>query len=163
MTVTPLGETLLYLIEPVAKVRPVNGRHSQQKRFSKIEVANKRLESERVKMIVIGSLDVDQRERLRIIADEIFKSDLKYENVDFHLVGVYLRTAMSKERLIKEGIWNLISRKSMREGVEDQLYILENWEDQEHGRVRQQEIRKREKRKRYISEKSLMNHWEKTV
>ena len=70
---------------------------------------------DKVKEVVIGSLDVypsiDQREGPRIVAEEFLKSRLEYDNVDYHLVGVYLSICMDRGRLEKEGILHLVQRR----------------------------------------------------
>ena len=69
------------------------------------------MEREGITEVVIGSLDVvalypsiDQEEGPKIVADEIRKSDLKYENVDMHLIGVYLGTMMNDSDLKKQPV-----------------------------------------------------------
>ena len=51
---------------------------------------------------------IDPTQGPRIIAEEVLKSSLQYENVNIHLLGVYLGTVMSKERQTREGTQGLV-------------------------------------------------------
>ena len=113
---TPLGETLSDLIEPVAKARTKQWEaQATEEVLRKIQETNTKLEEGRIKDIVVGSLDVealypsiDQIQGPRIVAEEVMKSPLKFDNIDTHLLGVYLATVLTKERQIKEGISKLL-------------------------------------------------------
>ena len=47
---------------------------------------------------------IDQKEGPRIVAEEIRKSYIMFDNIDFHMAEVYLGTIRNEDRLIKEGI-----------------------------------------------------------
>ena len=116
---TPLGETLSDLIEPVSKARQCQWEaQSTEEVIRKIEDTNEKLANLKIQDAVVGSLDVialypsiDQVEGPKTVAQEIRKSHLKFENIDLHLLGVYLGTRLSKERLRKEGVTHLIPRR----------------------------------------------------
>ena len=55
---------------------------------------------------------IDQDESPKIVADEIRKSDLDYDNMDMHLMGVYLGIMMNKSDLKKEGLDKLIPNRN---------------------------------------------------
>ena len=94
---TPLGEQLSDIIEPVSRARNVVWEaQSTEEVLRKIQEANIVLEREKVKDLMLGSLDVealypsiDQREGPRLVSEEVRKSQLKFENVDYHLAAVY--------------------------------------------------------------------------
>ena len=57
---TPLGEPLLDLIEPVAKARPSQWEaKSTEEVLYKFEMANERMETNNVKELIIGSLEIE--------------------------------------------------------------------------------------------------------
>ena len=77
--------------------------------------ANRKLEEDRVKKVMVGSLDVealypsiDQKEGPWIVANEVQKSKIQFENVNYHLSAVYLGTTMERERQVREGVAHLI-------------------------------------------------------
>ena len=83
-----------------------------------VEEASVKLREERVQELVIGSMDVralypslDIEASARIVSEEIIKSEIEYRGVDIKLAGVYLATALSKERQSREGIASLLPRK----------------------------------------------------
>ena len=79
-----------------------------------------KLKEKGVKKVIAGSLNVealyppiDQTEHPRIVANEVLKSEVQFENINFHLTAVYLGTIMDRTRQIKEGVARLIlSRKA---------------------------------------------------
>ena len=119
---TPLGEQLADIIEPVARSRTtVWEAQSTEEVLRKIKEANVILEKEKVQEIMLGSLDVealypsiDQREGPRLVSEEIRKSKLKFENIDYQLAAVYLGSTLTPERLAREGVSNLIPRRKAR-------------------------------------------------
>lgn len=116
---TPLGEILSDLIEPVAKARtPRWEAQSNEEVLRMIKSTNLRLENEGVKNVVIGSLDVialypsiSQTEGLKIITEEVMKSQIDYENVDMHLCGLYIDMMLTKDELRREGLNKLIPNR----------------------------------------------------
>ena len=50
----------------------------------------------------------------RLVAEEVRKSQLSFEDIDFHLAAVYLGSTMTPERQIKEGVRNLIPKRKIR-------------------------------------------------
>ena len=118
---TPIGETLSDIIEPVSLAREnIWESQSTEEVLRKIKEANLELKKEEAKEIMVGSLDVealypsiDQKEGPRIVAQEILKSKVKFENINYHLAAVYLAVTLDKARQEKEGIAHLLpSRKA---------------------------------------------------
>merc|ERR1711867_161661 len=81
---TPLGEQLSDLLEPVAKCRSkIWEAQSTEEVLRKIGEANLTVETQAVKQIIVGSLNVealypsiDQKEGPRLVSEEVFKSNL---------------------------------------------------------------------------------------
>ena len=78
---------------------------STEEVLRKIKEANAMLEKEGAREIMLGSLDVealypsiDQKEGPRIVAQEILKSKVKFENINYHLAVVYLGLVMDRNR-----------------------------------------------------------------
>ena len=88
---------------------------STEEMVTHIQEANKKIEESNKDSIMVGSMDVEalypsihQREGARIVAEEIVKSDIKYEGVDVRKAAVYLATTLDKERQTSEGIAHLL-------------------------------------------------------
>ena len=119
---TPLGEQLSDILEPVAKGRDVIWEsQSTEEVLRKIKEANEALEREKVKDIMVGSLDVealypsiDQVEGPRLVAEEVRRSKVQFENINYHIAAVYLGSTMSTERQTKEGVRDLIPKRKIR-------------------------------------------------
>ena len=74
-----------------------------------------RLDTEKDKELMVGSLDVealypsiDQKEGPKLVSEEVRKSRLKFEGINYRLTAVYLTSTMTPERQEKEGIRKLI-------------------------------------------------------
>ena len=84
---TPLDESISVLIEPVAKARPEQWEaQSTEEVLRIIKETNNRLREEKVKDVLVGSLDVealypsiDQIQGPKIVAEEVLKSSLQYD------------------------------------------------------------------------------------
>ena len=83
-----------------------------------IQETNCKLREGNINNFVVGSLDVealypsiDQVQGPEIVAQEIIKSSLTFENVDEHLLGVYLAVTFGKERSVREGVWELLPKR----------------------------------------------------
>ena len=70
---------------------------------------------------MVGSLDVEalypsinQKEGPRIVSEEVLKSKVEFQNINYHLAVVYLGATLSKERQVKEGIAHLIPSRKAR-------------------------------------------------
>ena len=83
--------------------------------------ANSKLKEEGTKKVMVGSLDVealypsiDQKEGPRIVAQEVLKSKIDIENINYHLAVVYLGTTMNRARQVREGVAHLIPPRKTR-------------------------------------------------
>ena len=96
-------------MEPVAKAREVIWEsQSTEEVLRRISEANLELKKDGAKKIMVGSLDVealypsiDQKEGPRIVSEEVLKSKVKFQNINYHLAAVYLGTTMDKGRQIR--------------------------------------------------------------
>ena len=113
---TALGEILSDLVAPISRTRESQKEcQSTEEMVTHIQEANKKIEESNKDSIMVGSMDVEalypsihQREGARIVAEEIVKSDIKYEGVDVRKAAVYLATTLDKERQTSEGIAHLL-------------------------------------------------------
>ena len=87
----------------------------------KRQEANIVLERDKVKDLMLGSLDIeelypsiDQKEGPKLVSEEVRKSNLKFENVDYHLAAVYLGSMLSADRQLKEGVRHLIPKRKTK-------------------------------------------------
>lgn len=121
---TPLGELLSDLIEPISRMEENSDEaQSTEEILWKISDANQRLRSEGVSDIALGSMDfialypsLDQTKSAEIVAEALVGSEVKYSGVDLDIAGVYLANVWDKNRLKKEGIYQLMPRKKANKG-----------------------------------------------
>ena len=73
---------------------------------------------------------IHQKDGPRIVAEEIIRSDLRYEGVDVRKAAIYLAATLSKERQTVEGIGHLLpQRKAQGRPGRKPLYGPRNWQD----------------------------------
>ena len=82
------------------------------------EDANRRMEEEQVRDVMVGSMDVvalypsiDQKVGAQIVAEELVRNQVTYKGVDMEKVVQYLAATMSAERQAAEGVEHLIPKK----------------------------------------------------
>ena len=52
----------------------------------------------------------------RIVANEVLRSNVQFDNANYHLAAVYLGTTMERDRQLREGIAKLIPTRKSRRG-----------------------------------------------
>ena len=88
----PLGELLSDTLEPVVRTRDVVWEaQSTEEVLRKISEVNIKLKDRRIREIMVGSLDVealDQKEGPKILANEVLRSKVQFENVNEEDINV---------------------------------------------------------------------------
>ena len=59
-------------------------------------------------------LSIDQNAGPRIVANEVLKSRVQFDNINYHLTVVYFEATMDRTRQIKEGVDKLIPTRKVK-------------------------------------------------
>ena len=59
---------------------------------------------------------IDQEGSAKIVKEEFLKSELNVEEVDWKAAGLHLALLVSREELIREGIYHLVPRRKVVRG-----------------------------------------------